>query len=78
MAAVTICSDIGAQEKSLSLFPLFPHLFAMKWWTECHDLNLLNVEFHFIYVVFEISFREHIVGLVLYRTFTFKLMINIL
>ena len=31
MAAVTICSDFGAQEnKSISLFPLFPHLFAMK------------------------------------------------
>ena len=28
MAAVTICSDFGAQ--SLSLFPLFPHLFPMK------------------------------------------------
>ena len=27
---VTICSDFGAQEHSLSLFPLFPHLFAMK------------------------------------------------
>ena len=30
MVAVTICSDFGAQENSLSLFPLFPHLFAMK------------------------------------------------
>ena len=30
MAAVTICSDFGAQENSLSLFPLFPHLFAVK------------------------------------------------
>ena len=30
MAAVTICSDFGAEENSLSLFPLFPHLFAMK------------------------------------------------
>ena len=30
MAAVTICSDFGDQENSLSLFPLFPHLFAMK------------------------------------------------
>ena len=30
MAAVTICSDSGAQKNSLSLFPLFPHLFAMK------------------------------------------------
>ena len=30
MAAVTICSDFGDQENSLSLFPLFPHQFAMK------------------------------------------------
>ena len=31
MAAITICSDFGAQRnKSLPLFPLFPHLFAMK------------------------------------------------
>ena len=30
MAAPTICSDFGAQgNKSLSLLPLFPHLFAM-------------------------------------------------
>ena len=29
MAAVTICSDFGTQENSLSLFP---HLFVMKWW----------------------------------------------
>ena len=36
MAAVTICSDFGAQEKSLSLFPLFPHLFAMKPWNRMH------------------------------------------
>ena len=32
MAAITICTDLGAPPKwSLSLFPLFPHLFAMKW-----------------------------------------------
>ena len=31
MAAVTVHSDFGAQEKkSLSLFPLFPCLFAVK------------------------------------------------
>ena len=30
MAAVTICSDLGASPKqSLTLFPLFPRLFAM-------------------------------------------------
>ena len=32
MAAVTICSDFWAPQNSLSLFPLFPHLFAIKWW----------------------------------------------
>ena len=32
MATVTICSDFGVQENSLSVFPLFPLLFAMKWW----------------------------------------------
>ena len=30
MAAVTICSDFGAQKNSQPLFPLIPHLFAMK------------------------------------------------
>ena len=29
MAAVSIGSDHGAQENSLSLFPLFPHLFEV-------------------------------------------------
>ena len=32
VAAVTIHSDFGAKENKMSLFPLFPHLFAMKWW----------------------------------------------
>ena len=32
MAAVTICSDCGGPQNSFLLFPLFPHLFAMKWW----------------------------------------------
>ena len=30
MAAVTICSDFGAQENKVSLFPLFPYLFTSK------------------------------------------------
>jgi len=30
MATVTICSDFGAPKNNLSLFPLFPYLFAMK------------------------------------------------
>ena len=34
MVEITICSDYGAQENSLSLFLLFPHLFAMKRWDQ--------------------------------------------
>ena len=30
MAAVIICSDFGAQENKISLFPFFFHLFAVK------------------------------------------------
>ena len=30
MAAVTICSDFGAQKNKVCQCPLFPHLFAMK------------------------------------------------
>ena len=41
MAAVTICSDLEAppQKKSVSLFPLFPHLCATKWWDRCQLPN---------------------------------------
>ena len=45
MAAVTVCSDFGAKNESLLLFPLFPHLFAWGEGTGCHDLSFLNVEF---------------------------------
>ena len=50
MAAITICSDFGApKNQSLTLFPLFPHLFPMKWWdwmpwssfSECWTLSQL-------------------------------------
>ena len=33
------------RKESLSLFPLFPHLFPVKWWTGCHHLSFLNAEF---------------------------------
>ena len=32
-------------QKSLSLFPMFPHLFAMSDGTGCHDRSFVNVEF---------------------------------
>ena len=38
MEAVTICSYFGVppqkKQQSFSLFPLFPQLFAMKWWNQ--------------------------------------------
>ena len=45
MAAVTIWSDFGAKENRLSLFPLFPHLFAIKWWDQMPWSLILIVEF---------------------------------
>ena len=54
MAAITICSDFGAQKnKSQPLFPLFPHLFAMNWWdrmpwssfSECWAFSLSSFTF---------------------------------
>ena len=49
MASVTVHSDFETQENKISLLPLFPLLFAMKWWdqmpwflfVECWVLNQL-------------------------------------
>ena len=48
-SAVTVHSGLGNQENKMSLFPLFPNIFAMKWWDwtpwflflECWVLNEL-------------------------------------
>ena len=46
MAAVTICSDFGAQEnKVCHCFHCFPIYLPCRDGTGCHDLCLLNVEF---------------------------------
>ena len=45
MAAVTICSDIGAQENKVShCFHCFPIYLPWSDGTRCHDLRFLNVE----------------------------------
>ena len=45
-AAVTICSDFGAQEKkAFHCFCCFPIYLPYSDGTECHDLRFLNVEF---------------------------------
>ena len=33
MAAVTICSDFGAQKNKVILFPLFPHLYTIEYYS---------------------------------------------
>ena len=46
MAAVTICSDFGAQEnKVCHCFHCFPIYFPWSDGTRCHDLSFMNVEF---------------------------------
>ena len=46
MAAVTICSDFGAQEnKVCHCFHCFPIYLPWSDVTGCHDLSFLNVEF---------------------------------
>ena len=46
MAPITICSDFGAPKNSLTLFPLFPHLFPM----EC--LNVFSCSYQsFVYLL---------------------------
>ena len=45
MAAVTICSDFGAQKNKLwHCFHCFPIYFPWSDGTRCHDLRFLNVE----------------------------------
>ena len=44
MAAVTIHSDFGAQEKKSVTVSCFLVLFAMKWWDQMPYLSFLNVE----------------------------------
>ena len=46
MAAVTICSDFGAQKNKVCYcFHCFPIYFPWSDGTRCHDLHFLNVEF---------------------------------
>ena len=43
MAAITICSDFGAQKSKV--WHCFPIYFPWSDGTRCHDLHFLNVEF---------------------------------
>ena len=53
MAAVTICSDFGAQKNKVwHCFHCFPIYFPWSEGTRCHDLHFLNVE---LYPTFSLS-----------------------
>ena len=46
MTAVTICSDVGAQEyKVCHCFHFFPYYLPLSDRTGCHEFHFLNVEF---------------------------------
>ena len=52
MAAVTICSDFGAQEnKVCQCFHFFPIYLPWSDGTGCHDLSFSNVEFQANFVI---------------------------
>ena len=57
MAAVTVCSDCEAQEKKMSLLPLFPFCLSQNDRTRCHDLSFLKVEFQASF--FTLLFHSH-------------------
>ena len=53
MAAVTICSNFGAQENNLChYFQFFPIYLQWNVGTGYHDLHVLNVEFFFLFFSF--------------------------
>ena len=53
MAAVTICSDFWAQKSKVwHCFHCLPIYLPWSDGTRCHDLSLLNAEFHFFTLFF--------------------------
>ena len=58
MAAVTICSDFGAQEnKTCHSFHFFPYYLPWSEGTGWHDLSFLNVEFQASFCI--LLFHSH-------------------
>ena len=88
MIIVTICSDFGAQENKVSLFQLFPRLFAMKWWNQlpwysffsCWVLSqLFTLLFHLYQEAFYfLCFLHRVVSSAYLRLLIFLLIILIL
>ena len=61
MAAVTICSDFGAQENKICLcFHCSPIYLSRSDGTRCHDLSFLNVEFQANFFTLFFHFRKRL------------------
>ena len=58
MAAVTICSDFGAQKKSDTVSTVSPSISHEV--TRCHDLHFLNVEFKPTFSFFSFTFIKRL------------------
>ena len=57
-AAVTVCSNSGAQENKIChCFHFFPYYLSWSNGTGCHDLSILNVEFQVRF--FTLLFHSH-------------------
>ena len=71
MAAVTICSDFGAQKNKVwHCFHCFPIYLPWSDGTGCHDLSFLNVEFEANF--FTLLFHFHQEALYFFFTFCHK------
>ena len=58
MTTITICIDFGAQKNSQPLFPLFPHLFVMKWWDRM-PWSLLTLGLEVVYSFHRATIMEY-------------------
>ena len=66
MAAVTICSDFGAQKNKVwHCFHCFPIYFPWSDGTGCHDLDIIN-----IYGIFHLTVAEYTIFSIVHGTFS--------
>ena len=61
MAAVTMCSDFGAQEnKVCHCFHCFPVCLPWSEGTRCHDLSFMNVKFKLAFLLSSFTFTRRL------------------
>ena len=61
MAAVTVCSDFGAQENTIChYFHFFPHLLALRWWDQMLWLSFWMLHFKLAFSFSSFSFMKRL------------------